>query len=138
MKKTIAIIMLAVLLLGLLAACGGKSGGGSGDSGSVGNDPLLGTYKFSKMVDMTVQEYADLVGLSLEEAQAFMIIELLSGGKGTLSVEGQVQNITWKTEGEKFTLTAKDENNQDDTVEGTIKDGVITLDLEGDFIELSK
>ena len=130
MKKTIAILMLSVLLLGLLAACGGKSG--------AGNDPLLGTYKFSKMVDMTVQEYADLIGISLEEAQKFMVIELLSGGKGTLSVEGEVQNITWKTEGEKFTLTAKDENNQDDTVEGTIKDGVITLDLEGEFIELSK
>lgn len=133
MKKTIAILMLAVLLLGLMAACGGKSGGGS-----VGNDPLLGTYKFSKMGNMPVQEYAELLELSLEEAQKFMIIELKSGGKGTLSVEGEVQNITWKTEGEKFTLTAKDENNRDDTVEGTIKDGVITLDLEGEFIELSK
>ena len=137
MKKTIAILMLAVLLLGLLAACGGKSGGGSG-SGSVANDPLLGTYKFSKMGNMPVQEYAELLELSLEEAQKFMIIELKSGGKGTLSVEGEVQNITWKTEGETFTLTAKDENNRDDTVEGTIKDGVITLDLEGEFIELSK
>lgn len=137
MKKTIAILMLAVLLLGLLAACGGKSGGGNG-SGSVANDPLLGTYKFSKMGNMPVQEYAELLELSLEEAQKFMIIELKSGGKGTLSVEGEVQNITWKTEGEKFTLTAKDENDQDDTVEGTIKDGVITLDLEGEFIELSK
>jgi hypothetical protein len=135
MKKTIAILMLAVLLLGLMAACGGKSGGGSG---SVGNDPLLGTYKFSKMGNMPVQEYAELLELSLEEAQKFMIIELKSGGKGTLSVEGEVQNITWKTEGETFTLTAKDENNRDDTVEGTIKDGVITLDLEGEFIELSK
>lgn len=133
MKKTIAILMLAVLLLGLMAACGGKSGGGS-----VGNDPLLGTYKFSKMGNMPVQEYAELLELSLEEAQKFMIIELKSGGKGTLSVEGEVQNITWKTEGETFTLTAKDENNRDDTVEGTIKDGVITLDLEGEFIELSK
>ena len=135
MKKTIAILMLAVLLLGLLAACGGKSGGGSG---SVANDPLLGTYKFSKMGNMPVQEYAELLELSLEEAQKFMIIELKSDGKGTLSVEGEVQNITWKTEGEKFTLTAKDENDQEDTVEGTIKDGVITLDLEGEFIELSK
>ena len=133
MKRTMAILLLAVLLLGLLAACGGKSGGGS-----VANDPLLGTYKFSKMGNMPVQEYAELLELSLEEAQKFMIIELKSGGKGTLSVEGEVQNITWKTEGEKFTLTAKDENNQDDTVEGTIKDGVITLDLEGEFIELSK
>ena len=137
MKRTMAILLLAVLLLGLLAACGGsKNSGGSGSLATP--EPYLGVYKFSKMPGMTAQEYADLLEISLEEAQKFMILELKSGGQGILSVDEEAQDITWKVDGEKFTLTAKDENGQDDTVEGTIKDGVITLDLEGEFIELSK
>lgn len=135
-KKAIAIIMLAVFILGLLAACGGSKN--SGGSGSGGNDPLLGIYKFSKMEDMTVQEYADLVGIDLEEAQKLMVLELKSGGTGTFSSDDDTESITWKVDGEKLILSAKDENGQDDTIEGTIKDGVVTLVFDDETVELVK
>lgn len=133
MKKTMAIVMLAVLLLGLLAACGGKDGGSSA------GDPLLGTYKFSKMEDMTVQELADLLyDGDVEKAQSFMVLELKSGGKGVFSSDDDSDELSWKVEGEKLILSAKDENGEEQILEGTIKDGVVTLDLDGEFVELAK
>ncbi len=45
MKKAIAIVLLAVMILGLLAACGG---------GNSGDKKLLGTYKLYMLADMTI------------------------------------------------------------------------------------
>ena len=126
MKKTIAIVMLAVLLLGLLAACGG-SGKDSGDN------KYVGTYKLSKLADMTVQEYADLFEMKLEDAQNFMTVELKSGGKAVFTSDDEPVEVSWKVEGEKLILSAEGES-----IEGTIKDGVIALDFDGEIIELAK
>ena len=126
MKKTFAIVMLAVLLLGLLAACGG-SGKDSGDN------KYVGTYKLSKLADMTVQEYADLFEMKLEDAQNFMTIELKSGGKAVFTSDDEPAEVDWKVEGEKLILSAEGES-----IEGTIKGGVIALDFDGEIIELAK
>ena len=140
MKRTIAIVMLVVLLAGLFAACGDKSGGGK----SNGESKYIGVYKFTKVTSsdmtMTVQEYADLFEIEVEEAEKFMILELKSGGKGTVTSEGEASDVTWKADGEKLSLTAKDEDGVEETLEATLKDGVITLTLgdEGETIELTK
>ena len=131
MKKAIAIVLLAVMILGLLSACGG------------GDGKYIGVYKFSKMVSseitMTVQEYADLFEIDVKEAEKFMILELKSGGKGTITSEDETEDITWKADGEKITLTAKNEDGADESYDATIKDGVITLALgDEDYIELTK
>ena len=131
MKKAIAIVLLAVMILGLLAACGG------------GDGKYIGVYKFSKMVTpeltMTVQEYADMFEIDVGEAEKFMILELKSGGKGTITSEGEAGDITWKADGEKITFTAKNEDGTDESYDATIKDGVITLALgDEESIELTK
>lgn len=130
MKKAIAIVLLAVMILGLLAACGGSK-----DSG---DKKFLGTYKFSKLGDMTVQEYADLIEMSLEEAQNFMTLELKSGGKGVFSTDDDPTDITWKVDGEKLVLTGTNDDGSVDSIEGTIKDGVIVLQFDDEVIELTK
>ena len=123
-------MLLAVLFLGLLAACGGGKGGGDG---------LSGVYKLSRMGDMTVQDLADaLYEGDVKKAQSFVSLEIKSGGKGAFSTDSDSESITWEAEGEKFTLVAKDENDQDDIIEGTIKDGVITLYVEDTVLELKK
>ena len=123
MKKILTLALAALLLVGLLAACGG--------SGS--SSKYEGTYYMTKLSDFTVQEYAELLELSLEEAEKTFAIELKSGGKGSFIEDGEPEDITWKVDGEKLTISAQGEN-----LEGTIKDNVITFDFDGDVLELTK
>ncbi len=126
MKKTLTILLAALLLLSLLAACGG---GGSGS----GSSKYEGTYLTSRIDSWTVQEYADLLEISLEEAQEFIKLELKSGGKAAFISDGESEDCTWKVDGEKITIEAQGEK-----LEGTIKDNVISLDLDGEVLELTK
>ena len=121
MKKTLTLVLAAVLLLGLLAACGG------------GGSKYEGTYVLSKLSDWTVEEYADLLEISLEEAQDSFKIVLKSGGKAEFYEDGDLEALNWKVDGEKITLSAEGES-----LEGTIKDGKITFDMDGDVLELTK
>ena len=145
MKRTIAIVMLVVLLVGLFAGCGGKSD--AKPSAAPESSPeaqatkapatpkpteppaeskYIGVYKFSKMIStemtMTVQEYADLFEIDVEEAEKFMILELKADGKGSISSEGDVEDITWKVNGDTISLTAKNEEGADETYDCSIKD----------------
>ncbi len=121
-RRVVAIALTALLLVALLAACGGG-----------GDSKYVGKYYMSKIADWTVKEYADLLGISEQEAKEFMWVELKSGGKGTFTSDEDVEEITWKVSGDKITLTAQGED-----LEGTIKDGVITFDLDGEVLELKK
>ncbi len=124
MKKTLTILLAALLLLSVLAACGG---GGSGSG------KYEGTYLTSRIDSWTVQEYADLLEISLEEAQEFIKLELKSGGKAAFISDGESEDYTWKVDGDKITIEAQGEK-----LEGTIKDNVISLDLDGEILELTK
>ena len=136
MKRTIAIVILAVLLLSLFAACGKGGGKDNGES------KYIGLYKFSKMssddMTMTVQEYAELFEMDVEEAAKFITVELKSGGKGVFASDGDNTDITWKVDGEKLILTGTNDDGTEDSFEGTIKDGVITLNFDGEILELTK
>lgn len=125
MKKAIAIVLLAVMILGLLAACGG------------GDGKYIGKYQFSKATSegetVTLDDYADMMGISVDEVKDMICLELKSGGKGTFTMGDEPAEVTWKIDGEKITLTAEGEN-----AEGTIKNGVISLGIEGETLELVK
>ena len=122
MKKTLAIALAAVLLLGLLAACGGG-----------GSSKYEGTYVLSKLSDWTVEEYAELLDMDVTEAQESFKLVLKSGGKADFVEDGEAESVNWKVDGEKITLSADGES-----MEGTIKDGKITFDFDGDVLELTK
>ena len=124
MKKRVLAIVLAVFLLAaLLTACGGG-----------GNDSkYVGKYYMSRIADWSAKEYADLFGISEQEAKESMWVELKSGGKATFFTDDEAEEVSWKVSGETLTLTAQGEE-----MSGTIKDGVITFDLDGETLELTK
>ena len=122
MKKALSIILAVLLLAALLAACGGG-----------GSSKYEGTYVMTKISDWTVEEYADLLDMTVEEAQASMQIILKSGGKAVFNFDEEPEEVNWKVDGEKITLSADGES-----ITGTLKDNVLTLDFDGEVAEFTK
>ena len=104
MKKMLAVLLAAVLLLSL-AACGAKS------------DPNEGTYKATS---------GEWNGMSIGVNDVFdggFTLQLKSGGRAVLTTGGQDYNLKWALDGKAFTLTASDSE-----YTGTLSDGVLILE----------
>ena len=115
MKKLIAILLAAAMLLSL-AACGG----GAAD------DPNAGKY---------LGTTAKTIGLIMDMSEIYpgeTFLELKSGGRGTIMLDGDAFSMKWTLEGEAFTMTIDGE----DSV-GTLSGGVIVVDLMGMGVEMT-
>ena len=130
MKKSIKLIslLMTLMLVLALAACGGSSGGGA-----AADDPNLGLYKMSSLMGFSLEEYAEMLEITEEEAADSMTLELKADGKADMTIDGDVQTLDWSVEGDAITLTDGEES-----LEGTLADGVITLDIEGMEIVFTK
>jgi len=128
MKRTAKILslILAMVFLLALAACGG---GGGADA----DDPNLGVYKLQSLMGFSLEEYAEMMGVTADEAADSMTLELKSGGKADWTIDGETQTLDWSLEGDALTFTDGSE-----TLEGTLADGTITMDMEGVEIVLAK
>ena len=107
MKKIIALLLALAMLLSL-AACGS----------SAEEDPNVGKY---------IGVSAAVGGFSMPMSDIYpgeTWIELKSGGKGTIMLDGDDFKIKWSLEGEDFTLTVQSV----DSV-GTLSGGDIVIDL---------
>jgi len=107
MKKIIALLLTLAMLLSL-AACGG----------SAEEDPNAGKY---------IGISAAVGGFSMPMSDIYpgeTWIELKSGGKGDIMLDGDSYGLKWTLEGETFTLTLEGV----DSV-GTLKNGAIVIDL---------
>ena len=115
MKKWIAILIVLTMLLSL-AACGGETA----------EDPNAGKY---------LGTTAKALGMTMDMSEIYpgeTWLELKSGGKGTIMLDGDDFPITWALEGDAFTLTIDGV----DSV-GTLADGVITIDLMDMGVEMN-
>ena len=105
MKRILAVLLILSMLLSL-AACGGEE------------DPNAGKY---------IGVSAAVGGFSMPMSDIYAgetWIELKSGGKGTIMLDGDDYKIKWSLEGDEFTLTVQGV----DSV-GTLKSGDIVIDL---------
>jgi hypothetical protein len=99
-----------------LAACGGEAA----------EDPDAGKY-----LGITAKAF----GMTMEMSEIYpgeTWLELKSGGKGTIMLDGDEFPMKWVLEGNAFTLTIEGE----DSV-GTLADGVIVVDLMGMGVEMT-
>ena len=105
MKKLLAILLVLAMLLPL-AACGGE------------DDPNAGKYQGVS---------AAVGGFSMPMSDIYpgeTWIELKSGGKGTIMLDGDDFSIKWSLDDEDITISVQGA----DSI-GTLKDGVITVDM---------
>ncbi len=127
MKRTIAILLAVLLMLGAFAGCGGNNGGSGGSSGAEG------TYVMKSFMGMDVASYASLVGVSEEEAGELFKVVLKSGGKASFVSDGDESNLDWSQNGNKITLSGGGE-----TMDLTLNGNELTMNVEGVEVVLQK
>lgn len=91
-----------------------------------------GTYYLSRLNDYSVQEFAEMTGVSVDEASRMFMLELSDDGTMNFIEDGDIQPGTYTIEDKVLTLDA-----DDDKLTGTIDGDTITFDLEGEKLVLS-
>ncbi len=109
MKKLLAIILALCMMLSL-CACGDK--GGKAD--------YLGLYE-----GVSVNMFGETVDMS-EVYDGVNTLELLSGGKCEITLEGDTAEATYKVSGKEMTITIEGEK-----IEASLQDGVVVMDFFG-------
>lgn len=118
MKKTLAILIVMAMLLGL-CACGG--------GGEAVDEALLGVYTCYEAETEGIKLAADMIftdscTLTLEE-----------NGKGEFYIDGDEFGATYTIDGNAIELTS-----DGDTITGTIGDGLMEIDMDGVILYMSK
>ncbi len=98
-----------------------------------GDEQYIGTYRLSSLMGFSVELLAAMSELEVDVLQEIFVIELKADGVGILRMEEDYGVVRWTVEGETLILSVEDES-----IEGTIKDGVITLVIDDTSIELAK
>ena len=81
----------------------------------------------------SLEEFAEMAGMTEEEAADMVQMELKDKGVLSLTFDGETETGKWSADGE--TLTIEDAG---ESITGTIKDGVITIEIEGESMTLTK
>ena len=98
-----------------------------------GDEQYIGTYRLKSLMGFSVELLAAMSELEVDVLQEIFVIELKADGVGILRMEEDYGVVSWTVEGETLILSVEGES-----IEGTIKDGVITLVIDDTSIELAK
>lgn len=110
------LLLVSVSLTAVLLGCGKKEA-----------DPLLGRY------DAYAVESSGMTLLAPEFLEKESYIELKEKKKAVFAMEGEPQELKWEADGDELTFS-----DTLDTMEGTVEDGIITLDFAGAKIYFAK
>ena len=98
-----------------------------------GDAQYIGTYRLQSLMGFSVELLAALSEVEVDVLQEIFVIELKADGVGIIRMEEDYGEVNWTVEGETLILSVEGES-----IEGTIKDGVITLVIDDTSIELAK
>ena len=83
---------------------------------------------------MSIQDFAEMTGSTPEEASKMMQVKVKGDGTAEFLVEGEdPDTVNFTVDGEKVIMEAEGEK-----LEGTLKDGLMTLNLEGEEVILAR
>lgn len=128
MKKYLRSILCLLMALSVVFCFAACSDNGKDDEDD--EDEIAGTYVFhsctydgetATVEDM--EEMAEYYDLDLDE---FLSLTLDEDGTGTITLMGEDEDIEWDEDG-----TMWPEGDEDDTVDFKVKNGKLTLEIEG-------
>lgn len=127
--KKILCIALALMLVVSLAACGAAGGSGVGGSNDVGKYYL---HSMETEGGSFGREMFLAMGMTEEQLDEYMFIEITAPGKAIITMEGQTQEMEY----DATSMWPVDE--PDDKANCTIADGKITIEMEGSKVIFTK
>ena len=111
MKRIVAIALVAIMVLALLASCGGSS-----DAAGVYTVKSVGGMSVEEALKASLGEYGEgmdidalLQMVGIDSLEDYMTMELKSDGTVVTSMAGESQTGTWKQDGSTVTITVDDE-----------------------------
>ena len=125
--KKILCIALALMLVLSLAACGGA--GMNGGSNEVGKYYLQSMEAEGMSIG---REFFTAMGMTEEQLDEYMFIEITAPGKATVTMEGETINMEY----DATSMWPVDE--PDEKANCTVADGKITLEIEGSKVIFAK
>lgn len=124
MKKSIALVMAMVFVLAL-AGCGG---GGDSAGAQVGDWKMISMEQGGVSTDLSQLEAVGITGM----------LKLTDDKKATLEIAGQTLSGTWEAKGDNGVALTFEFEGESSTAEGTITDGKLTLEQDGEKMVFEK
>ena len=117
------------------AAAGNTAAGNTAAGGNTAakENTAEGTYYLSSMMGMDMKAFAAASGVTEEEAQEMMMVEVKDKDTAVFTSDGESSEVKLTIDGDKITMEAEGE-----VLEGTLKDGVMTLTFDGVDVILTK
>ena len=136
-QKRIALFLSVMLIaLSVLTGCGGKKQEAAPAQAAPEKavpettsafQANAGTYELFSLLGLSLADYAMMSGTTEEEAKKSFYVELKEDQTAVFNMDGEPENVKWKLDGENISLYADGEA---ETLEGALKDGVLTLTIE--------
>ena len=133
-------LFLSILLLSLsvLTGCGGKKQEAAPEKAAPETTSAFaanaGTYELYSFLGLSLADYAMMSGTTEEEAKKSFYVELKEDQSALFNMDNEdPEKVKWKLDGENITLYA---DGDEETLDGTLKDGVLRLTIEGEEIIL--
>ena len=95
----------------------------------------VGVYRLDGMFGLTIETYASIADLTVEQARNSWIMELKADGSGVITLDGDKADLKWEQDGSNIYLI---EEATGEKISGTIAGDKITLNFEGVNIDLKK